>query len=135
MGSAGIRARSWGGLQTSSSTARNAFALQQPPSPYPLSEQFAYLGTLASALKDVYPGRPVYATNFGLLYAHTAMDQADAITAYNIFNPDVSNIDGVYYFSGRDYCGKPANECTTKNSLLDVVEGGMHGGKTLGRVL
>merc|ERR1712050_163412 len=115
--------------------AWNAFALQQPPSPYPISEQFTFLGTLASALKEVYPGRPVYATNFGLLYAHTAMDQADAMTAYNIFNPDISNIDAVYYFSGRDYCGKPANECTTKNSLRDVVEGGMHSGKTLGRVL
>lgn len=115
--------------------AWNAFALQQPRSRFSPSRQYAYLGTLARALKNAYPGRPVYATNFGLLYARTAMEQADAITAHNIFNPDISNIDGVYYFSGRDFCGRSADECTAKNSLRDVVEGGALRGKTLGRVL
>jgi len=63
------------------------------------------------------------------------MDQAAAITAYDIFNPDVSNIDGVFYFSAQDYCGRPADECTTKNSLRDTVERGPHAGKTIGQVL
>merc|ERR1712217_252845 len=54
------------------------FCVQKPPSPYDVNGQFSYLKSLAAALKRNYQGRLVYATNFGLLSAHSAADQASA---------------------------------------------------------
>jgi hypothetical protein len=113
--------------------AFNAFAIQSPPSPYPVAEQYDYLKELAAGIKDDYPGRLVYATNFGTLFAHTAFDQAAALTSYSMLAPNISNIDKIYYFAAMDYCGAP--DCTTHNFLQDVVEQGEHAGKTLGQVL
>jgi len=113
--------------------AWNAFSIQKPPSQYEVRDQFNYLKNLAASLKRKFPGRLVYATNFGLLYANSAADQAAAITEYEIFNRAKSQIDGVFYFAGQDYCGKP--QCTTKNFLRDLVDRGPHRGKTLGQVL
>jgi hypothetical protein len=113
--------------------AWNAFAVQSPPSPYPVPDQFDYLKSLAGGLKEAYPNRPVYATNFGLLFANTASAQASALTAYGILDSSASNIDKVFYFAARDYCGAP--DCTTHNFLQDTVLDGEHAGKTLGQVL
>jgi len=115
--------------------AWNAFCVQSPPSPYAVPGQFSYIKSLAAAIKREYPGRPVYATNFGLLFANTAADQAAAISDYGIFQASQSQIDGVFYFAAQDYCGRPASECTSKNFLRDIVERGQHAGKTLGQVL
>merc|ERR1712187_185641 len=111
--------------------AFNAFAVQNPPSPYEVSGQFAYLNGLAQAVKDAYTGRPLYATNFGTLMAHEAVVQAEALTAYGVLDTATSNIDKVFYFAARDYCGGP--DCTTHNLLEDVVESGPHVGKSLAR--
>lgn len=113
--------------------AFNAFAVQSPPSPYAVSDQVEYLKSLAGSVKEVYPGRPLYATNYGTLMAHTAAVQADALTAYGVLDTDSSNIDKVLYFAARDYCGGP--DCTTNNELADVVEYGIHAGKPLGQVM
>jgi hypothetical protein len=114
--------------------AFNAFAVQSPPSPYPVDEQYEWLrNTLAASIKEAYPDRPLYAGNFGTLFAHTAFDQAAALTSYSMLSPATSNIDKVFYFAAIDYCG--GTDCTTHNFLKDVVKHGEHAGKTLGQVL
>jgi len=109
--------------------AFNAFVQQ------PISDQMDHLYTLSAALKRNYPDMSVYATNFGVLFEHTAAAQADVIANYHVYNRNVSHFDAVYYFAARDYCGLSASECTTNNFLRDTVESGPHQGKTLGQVL
>jgi len=110
--------------------AWNAFCTQKPPSQYEVGSQFSYLKTLAAALKREYPMHSVLATNFGLLSAHAAADQAAAMTGYGMLDAKASPIDGVFYFAAQDYCGKPnAWECTSNNFLSSVVESGPHQGR------
>lgn len=116
--------------------AFNAFAVNtqpgQAPGP-PIDDQLNYIKLLSRMITGTYPGRPLYATNFGLLKAHTAAAQADVLTSHGILETATSNIDKVFYFAATDVCG--GSDCTTKNFLENVVETGASAGKTLGQVM
>jgi len=112
--------------------AFNVFVTANWPG-HPVPGQFAYARKLAVALRAGYPRRSIFATNFGVLKADQAAQQAAAIADYGFFGGD-TQFSGVYYFAARDYCGDNP-PCTVNNYLWDVVESGPYAGQTLGQVL